>query len=130
MVAKFPKAVAKISDDVEQLLAFYDFPAEHWIHRELQIRSNLPSPPCGTGARSPRAPVRQWCRRRRSPAPRQPEVGGDFDRKVDHHRGGPVAATHCAISRIRSITGVMTRSPTEGTVCRRIGDEGAFVVTR
>jgi len=27
-----PKAVAKISDDVEQLLAFYDFPAEHWIH--------------------------------------------------------------------------------------------------
>ena len=30
--AKFPKAVAKITDDVEQLLAFYDFPAEHWIH--------------------------------------------------------------------------------------------------
>jgi transposase-like protein len=30
--AKSPKAVAKISDDVEQLLAFYDYPAEHWIH--------------------------------------------------------------------------------------------------
>ena len=30
--AKFPKAVAKITDDVEQLLAFYDFPAEHWVH--------------------------------------------------------------------------------------------------
>ena len=30
--AKFPKAVAKIADDVEQLLTFYDFPAEHWIH--------------------------------------------------------------------------------------------------
>jgi putative transposase len=30
--AKFPRAVAKITDDVEQLLAFYDFPAEHWIH--------------------------------------------------------------------------------------------------
>ena len=30
--AKFPKAVAKITGDVEQLLAFYDFPAEHWIH--------------------------------------------------------------------------------------------------
>src|SRR6201988_2393478 len=29
---KFPKAVAKITDNVEQLLAFYDFPAEHWIH--------------------------------------------------------------------------------------------------
>jgi transposase-like protein len=30
--AKWPKAVAKVVDDVEQLLAFYDFPAEHWIH--------------------------------------------------------------------------------------------------
>jgi transposase-like protein len=30
--AKFPKAVAKITDDIEQLLAFYDFPAEHWVH--------------------------------------------------------------------------------------------------
>ncbi|HUO38512.1 MAG TPA: IS256 family transposase [Mycobacterium sp.] len=30
--AKFPKAVAKITDDVDQLLAFYDFPAEHWVH--------------------------------------------------------------------------------------------------
>ncbi|MDX3098026.1 IS256 family transposase [Streptomyces sp. ME19-03-3] len=30
--AKWPKAVAKITDDAEGLLAFYDFPAEHWIH--------------------------------------------------------------------------------------------------
>jgi transposase-like protein len=30
--AKWPKAVVKIVDDVEPLLAFYDFPAEHWIH--------------------------------------------------------------------------------------------------
>ncbi len=30
--AKFPKAVAKITDDVDVLLAFYDFPAEHWVH--------------------------------------------------------------------------------------------------
>jgi transposase-like protein len=30
--AKFPKAVAKIVDDVDQLLAFYDYPAEHWVH--------------------------------------------------------------------------------------------------
>src|SRR3977135_4436401 len=29
---KFPKAVAKITDDAEELLAFYDFPAEHWVH--------------------------------------------------------------------------------------------------
>jgi transposase-like protein len=30
--AKFPKAVAKITDDIDTLLAFYDYPAEHWIH--------------------------------------------------------------------------------------------------
>ena len=30
--AKFPKAAAKITDDLDQLLAFYDFPAEHWVH--------------------------------------------------------------------------------------------------
>jgi putative transposase len=30
--AKWPKAVAKIVDDVEPLFAFYDFPAEHWQH--------------------------------------------------------------------------------------------------
>jgi transposase-like protein len=30
--AKFPKAVAKITDDLDQLLTFYDYPAEHWVH--------------------------------------------------------------------------------------------------
>lgn len=30
--AKFPKAVKKITDDEDELLAFYDFPSEHWIH--------------------------------------------------------------------------------------------------
>ncbi len=30
--AKFPKAVAKITDDLDQLLAFFDYPAEHWVH--------------------------------------------------------------------------------------------------
>ncbi|MFE7621473.1 transposase, partial [Streptomyces sp. NPDC057496] len=30
--AKWPKAVAKVTDGREELLAFYDFPAEHWIH--------------------------------------------------------------------------------------------------
>jgi putative transposase len=30
--AKWPKAVAKIVDDAEALLTFFDFPAEHWIH--------------------------------------------------------------------------------------------------
>ena len=30
--AKWPKAVAKVIDDADELLAFFDFPAEHWIH--------------------------------------------------------------------------------------------------
>ncbi len=30
--AKFGKAVTKIGDDLDELLAFYDFPAEHWQH--------------------------------------------------------------------------------------------------
>lgn len=30
--AKWPKAVAKIADERETLLTFFDFPAEHWIH--------------------------------------------------------------------------------------------------
>jgi putative transposase len=29
---KWPKAVAKITDDLDVLLAFYDYPAEHWVH--------------------------------------------------------------------------------------------------
>src|SRR4030095_4083711 len=30
--AKFRKASGKITDDLDVLLAFYDFPAEHWVH--------------------------------------------------------------------------------------------------
>jgi transposase-like protein len=30
--SKWPKAVAKVADDAEALLTFYDFPAEHWLH--------------------------------------------------------------------------------------------------
>jgi hypothetical protein len=30
--AKWPKAVAKITEHMDVLLAFYDYPAQHWIH--------------------------------------------------------------------------------------------------
>ncbi len=30
--SKWPKAVSKLTGDREALLAFYDYPAEHWIH--------------------------------------------------------------------------------------------------
>lgn len=36
--AKFPKAVAKVVDDQDVLLAFYDYPVEHWI----QLRTTNP----------------------------------------------------------------------------------------
>ena len=29
---KWPKAAAKIVDDTDVLLAFFDYPAEHWVH--------------------------------------------------------------------------------------------------
>ena len=29
---KWPKATAKITGDLDVLLAFYDYPAEHWVH--------------------------------------------------------------------------------------------------
>jgi len=54
--AKFAKAVAKVVDDTEELLAFYDYPAEHWIHLRTTNPSR-PSPPSGTGPRSPAAPA-------------------------------------------------------------------------
>jgi len=43
--AKWPKAVAKIVDDAVPLLAFFDFPAEHWIHLKTTnpIESTFPT---------------------------------------------------------------------------------------
>ena len=35
---KYPQAVAKLTKDEDALLAFYDFPAEHWLH----IRTSNP----------------------------------------------------------------------------------------
>ena len=57
--AKFPKAVVKIADDVEHLLMFYDFPAEHWIHLRTTNPSSRPSRRCVTAARSPRVRGRE-----------------------------------------------------------------------
>src|SRR5262249_31145709 len=55
--AKHPKAAAKITDDLQVLLAFYDYPAEHWIHLRT-TNPSPPSPPCGTGRSSPADPAR------------------------------------------------------------------------
>jgi transposase-like protein len=39
--AKWPKAVAKITDRPDELLAFFDFPAEHWIHLKTTNPASL-----------------------------------------------------------------------------------------
>lgn len=45
-MAKYPKAVKKITKDRDALLAFYDFPAEHWQHVRT---TNLSSRPIQVG---------------------------------------------------------------------------------
>jgi transposase-like protein len=49
--AKFPKAVAKITDDADELLAFYDYPAQHWIHLRTTNPIESTFAPSGTGPR-------------------------------------------------------------------------------
>lgn len=58
---KFVKAVAKVVDDLDELLAFYDFPAEYWVHlrttNPIDLRDG-PAPDQGhqrTGLESGRA---------------------------------------------------------------------------
>jgi putative transposase len=40
--------VAKITDDAEELLCFFDFPAEHWLHLKTSnpIESTFASSGC------------------------------------------------------------------------------------
>ena len=72
--AKFPKAVAKITDDLEVLLAFYDYPAEHWIH----LRTTNP-------IESTFATVRHRTKITRGPG----LTGGRAGDGVQAHRGRP-----------------------------------------
>jgi transposase-like protein len=59
--AKFPKAVKKITEDQDVLLAFYDYPAEHWIHlRTTNDRVDLRHrPPPHQGHQGRRLPRRR-----------------------------------------------------------------------
>ena len=63
---KYDKAAECLAKDRQALLAFYDFPAEHWKHLGPRTRSRAPSPPCGTERSGRRAASRirrrsRWC---------------------------------------------------------------------
>ena len=57
--AKFPKAVAKITDEIDTLLAFYDTPPSTGSTCARPTRSSRPSRPSGCVPASPRAPARE-----------------------------------------------------------------------
>jgi transposase-like protein len=57
--AKFAKAVAKITDDLDTLLAFYDYPAEHWIHLRTTNPIESTFATVRHAARSPRVQGRE-----------------------------------------------------------------------
>ena len=60
----FPKATAKVMDELDTLLAFYDFPKEHWVHlRTSNPISSRPSRRSVSGPGSPGVPAhagRRW----------------------------------------------------------------------
>ena len=77
--AKYEKAVACLAKDREALLAFFDFPAEHWDHLRRQTRSRACSPQfviarCGRREPCRRKPPSSWYSSSSTP-PRKP--GGD-----------------------------------------------------
>ena len=41
--AKYPKATECLAKDRAELLAFYDFPAEHWIHIRSSNVTRVPT---------------------------------------------------------------------------------------
>jgi putative transposase len=74
---KWPKAVARITDDLDVLLEFYNHPAEHGSTCVPRTRSSRPSPPSAFGSGSPRGPDRgrlAWRWRSSSSSP--PSNGG------------------------------------------------------
>src|SRR5690242_18271464 len=53
--AKYPKAVAKITGDLDTLLEFYHYPAEHWIHLRTTNPIESTFAQCVCARKSPRA---------------------------------------------------------------------------
>jgi putative transposase len=70
--AKYPKAVAKITGDQDELLAFFDFPAEHCVH----LKTSNPIESTFATVRAPR----------QRPAPGRPGPGRRQVRERSAHR--------------------------------------------
>ena len=74
--AKWPKAVAKIIEYVDVLLAFYNYPAEHWVHlRTTNPIESTFATVTAAAARSPRAQDHEqpgWRWRSSSSSPHKP----------------------------------------------------------
>ena len=64
--AKWPKAVAKITGELDTLLAFYDYPAEHWIR--LRTTNPIESPFATVRLRQRQRGEKGWLLYVRSPA--------------------------------------------------------------
>lgn len=75
--AKWTKAVAKITDDVDVLLAFHDYSTEHW----LRLRTTNP-------IESTFATVRLRQRVTKGPAPAPPESRWPSGSSSPHRPGG------------------------------------------
>jgi hypothetical protein len=73
-----PKAVAKITEHADELLAFYDYPAEHWVH----LRTTNP-------IESIFATVRHRTKVTKGPGSR--EAGAGHGVQADQVRPGPLA---------------------------------------
>ena len=86
--AKFPKAAAKITDDVEELLAFFDYPCEHWVH----LRTTNP-------IESTFATVRHWTKVTKGPGSQAAGLATAFKliESAQDRAGGP--STHPTSSR-------------------------------
>ncbi|SEU40760.1 Transposase (or an inactivated derivative) [Nonomuraea wenchangensis] len=113
--AKFPKAVAKVTDDVDELLAFYDYPAEHWRHMRTSDSGGFGRPGPGASRHD-----------RHSQPDRRPY--GDHRRTPPAHLNGAAHAAHtdeglrAAIQIPEAVTRIMgasRRTETLGTLTPR-----------
>jgi hypothetical protein len=114
--AKWPKAVAKITDDLDVLLAFYDYPATTAYTCARLIPLSRPSPPCAFASGSPRdqAPGPPgWRWRPSSSSPHRPGGAPSTHPTLCHSCEQEPRSTRGNSSNDRTTKEVTRRSPEE-----------------